>query len=343
MVASLRTLAGGSSKQTAPTHRASLPPSEAYSGCVTKDSKPPNPLIAGMELGGTKSVALIARGRRILKSARIPTGRPAETLTALGDLIAGWTARAGPIAALGVGSFGPLGLDPTRADYGRITSTPKPGWSNTDVLGALRARFDIPTGFDTDVAGAALAESLWGAAIGAGTVVYLTVGTGVGGGVLVGGRPVHGLVHPEMGHVRIRRAPGDDFAGVCPFHGDCLEGLASGPAIAARAGAPAETLAEDHPIWDLVADELAELTTTLILTLSPERLLLGGGVAGGKPFLMAKIRAATAVRLGGYVAGLSPARLARIIRAPGLGDRAGPLGAVALGLRAMQDFPQRSK
>jgi fructokinase len=173
--------------------------------------------------------------------------------------------------------------------------------------------------------------------VGRSVVVYLTVGTGIGGGVVIDGQPVHGLVHPEIGHLRVRRAVGDDFAGVCPFHGDCLEGLASGPAIAARSGAPAETLADDHPVWPRVAGELGEMAASLILTLSPQRILIGGGVGMGKPFLFPMIRAATLESLGGYVAGVTPYSLSRIIRQPALGDRAGPLGAIALGLAAMRN------
>ncbi len=294
------------------------------------------PLIAGVELGGTKGVALIARGETIIAQSRHSTGdAPEATLSALAGDIEGWTRIHGPIAALGIASFGPVGLDPARDDFGTITRTAKPGWSGARVLDAFARRFDIPIGFDTDVAGAALAERRWGAGQDKAVVVYITIGTGIGGGLVVDGRPVHGRVHPEMGHLRVRRAPGDDFAGVCPFHGDCAEGLASGPAIAARAGAPAETLPDDHWVWPRVAGELAELAFSLILTLSPERILIGGGVATGKPFLFPMIRAAVEARLGGYVAGLDGAALAEILRPPALGDRAGPLGAVALGAVAL--------
>ncbi len=294
-----------------------------------------SPLIAGVELGGTKGVALIARGRRILRRVRIPTTLPGETLAALSDQIAQWSDELGPLEGLGIASFGPLGLDAKRRDFGFITQTTKPGWSNLDLLGHFRARFEVPIGFDTDVGGAAIAETLWGAGVGQSVVVYVTVGTGIGGGIVVEGQPIHGSIHPEIGHLRVRRAPGDPFSGICAFHGDCLEGLASGPAIAARAGAPAETLGSDHRIWPTVAGALAEMVVSLILTLSPQRILIGGGVMTGKPFLFPMIRAATLVRLGGYVAGLTPTLLSRMVRPPGLGDRAGPLGAVALGLRAM--------
>jgi fructokinase len=295
------------------------------------------PLIAGIELGGTKGVALIARGRRILRSARVPTGEAAATLAALSDHLAAWSKELGPFDGLGIASFGPVGLHPARRDFGFITQTTKPGWSNVDVRGHFAERFAAPIGFDTDVAGAAMSETLWGAGLGQGVVVYVTVGTGIGGGVVIDGQPVHGRIHPELGHLRVRRAPGDHFPGACVFHGDCLEGLASGPAITARTGAPAETLGPGHPVWAEVADNLAEMATSLILTLSPDRILIGGGVATGKPFLFPMIRDATLAKLAGYVAGLTPANLGRIVRPPGLGDRAGPLGAVALGVRAMQE------
>jgi fructokinase len=303
---------------------------------VTRDP----PLVAGIELGGTKGVALIARGQRILRSARVATGKATATLTALSDHLAVWSAELGPFEGLGIASFGPVGLDPTRRDFGFITRTTKPGWSNVNVRGHFANRFAVPIGFDTDVAGAALSETLWGAGVGRHVVVYVTVGTGIGGGVVVDGQPLHGRVHPELGHLRIRRAPGDHFPGVCVFHGDCLEGLASGPAIAARAGTPAETLGPDHPVWAEVADSLAEMASSLILTLSPDRILIGGGVATGKPFLFPMIRAATLAKLAGYVAGLTPTILARIVRPPALGDHAGPLGAVALGVRAMRERAQ---
>jgi fructokinase len=299
---------------------------------VTDDA----PLIAGVELGGTKGVAILARGRTILRRTRVPTTGPGETLTALSDAIAGWALEIGPPAAIGIASFGPLGLDSRRRDFGLITRTTKPRWSNTDVLGHFRAAFDGPVGFDTDVAGAGLAESRWGAGRGRRVVIYVTVGTGIGGGVIVDGRPVHGRIHPEIGHLRVRRAPGDGFPGVCAFHGDCLEGLASGPAIAARAGAPAETLAQDHPAWAFAADALAEMCASLLLTLSPDLILIGGGVPMGKPFLFPMVRAATLARMGGYVAGLTERVLSRIVRPPALGEKAGPLGAIALGLEALR-------
>ena len=293
------------------------------------------PLVAGIELGGTKSVALIARGSTIVEQARFPTADPAATLDAIGDALARWHA-AEPFEAIGIGSFGPLGLDPARADFGTTTTTPKAGWAGTDVRSYFARRFDVPIGFDTDVAGAALAEGRWGAAIGCAVHVYLTIGTGIGGGVVVNGRPVHGLIHPEIGHIRTRLAAGDNFAGVCTFHGDCLEGLVSGPAIAARAGVPAGEIGPEDPVWESVAATLSELMAMLILTLSPERILIGGGVGMGQPQLLPMIRVGTVEILGGYVAGITVERLKEMIRAPELGALAGPLGAVALGYESLR-------
>ena len=193
-------------------------------------------LIAGVELGGTKCIAVTARGREIVSRAQWPTGDDAAaTLRTLADWLAA-AHREEPFAALGIASFGPICLDPASADYGRIINTPKPGWSGADVLGVLAGDLCVPVAIETDVAGAALAEGRWGASQGCPVHVYLTIGTGIGGGIVVDGKPLHGTFHPEMGHVRVRRAAGDPFTGVCPIHGDCLEGLAAGPAIAARVG-----------------------------------------------------------------------------------------------------------
>ncbi len=288
------------------------------------------PLIAGVELGGTKGVAVIARGTEIIATQRVPTTTPAKTLGALADWLREKQEET-PYVALGIASFGPLGLNPSRADYGFITATTKPDWSQTDVLGAFKSWFAGPIGFDTDVNGPALAEGRWGAAVGCTSHVYLTIGTGVGGGLVVNGAPVHGLVHPEMGHVRVRRVAGDAFAGACPFHGDCLEGLVSGPALAARTGMKGEELAQDHPVWANVAQEIAELLTTLILIASPQKILIGGGVGMGQSFLFPLIRDAVAARLKAYVAGLDREALDALIMPPALGAEAGPLGAIALG------------
>lgn len=295
-----------------------------------------DPLVAGVELGGTKSIAVVARGRTIVGQARWPTTTPDATLAAAGDWLAD-AVRDAPVAALGLASFGPLGLDPAGPDFGRVVNTPKPGWSGADVRGHFARRFAVPIGFDTDVAGAALAEGRWGAAQGCAVHVYLTVGTGVGAGIVIDGRAVHGRVHPEVGHVRTRRSPGDDFPGHCPVHGDCLEGLVAGPAIAARVGRSGEAITPDDPVWERVANELAELMNLLILTLSPERIVIGGGIVQNRPRLLPRVRARTSDLIGGYVAGLDARALERMIVAPGLGADAGPLGAVALALDAIRN------
>ena len=287
-------------------------------------------MIGGIELGGTKCIALVAQGSNILAQASFPTTTPAATLAEATD----WLAVQTPLARIGIASFGPLELDRAQAEYGRITRTTKPGWDGANVLGAVRAAFGVPVAIDTDVNGAALAEARWGGAAGCRVSVYLTIGTGIGGGVVIDGRTVHGLVHPEMGHVRVRRRAGDAFAGACVFHGDCLEGLASGPAIAARTGQGGAGLPADHPVWSDVADEIAELLTMLILTLGPQRIAIGGGVGQGQLHLLPLIRHAVVTRLGGYMPAVDAAALDAMIGQPALGDRAGPLGAIAVALSA---------
>ncbi len=244
--------------------------------------------------------------------------------------------RQAPLAAIGVASFGPVDLDPASPTYGHITTTPKPGWAGADVVGTLRTGLGLPVAFDTDVNAAALGEYRWGAARGADPCLYLTVGTGIGGGAIVHGRPLHGLIHPEMGHLRLPHdRVADPFPGVCPYHGDCFEGLASGPALLRRWGQPAETLPADHPAWALEARYIGLALANLICTLSPRRIVLGGGVmehAG----LLSLVRSEMQAALNGYVQ--ARALLTDIdsyIVAPGLGRRAGVLGAIALALSVL--------
>jgi fructokinase len=293
------------------------------------------PILAGIELGGTKSVALLARGNAVIDQHRLPTGDRVASLAALEDWLLAAAARHGAFASLGIASFGPLGLDPAKPDFGRITTTPKPGWSDTELLCRFSQRFGVPIGFDTDVNAAALAEGRWGAATDARLHVYITIGTGVGAGIVTNGRPVHGSLHSEIGHLRIRRRPGDTFAGICSFHGDCVEGLISGPAIARRAGADTTTLSADHPVWEAYVDDLAELLALLILTVSPDCILIGGGVGLGQSQHLPAIRVATEKRLGGYLPTLLPSLRANLLRAPSLGENAGPMGAIALAQDAL--------
>jgi fructokinase len=299
-------------------------------------------LFGGIEAGGTKFVCAVGTGPDDLRAeTRFPTTTPDETIGRALDFF-GEQAPGEGLAAIGIASFGPVDPDPGSPTYGHITSTPKSGWRDTDLLGRVRRALQIPSGFDTDVNGAALAERRWGAAQGLDTFVYLTVGTGIGGGAFAHGRPLHGLVHPEMGHLRIPHDRAADlFSGICPFHGDCLEGLASGPALEKRWGQSAETLPADHPAWSLQARYLALALANVVLVLSPQRIILGGGVMKEKQ-LFPMIRREIQTILNGYVQ--VPAILDDIdayVVPPALGDRAGVLGAIALAQDAFREPNQR--
>ncbi|OQW45984.1 MAG: fructokinase [Proteobacteria bacterium SG_bin6] len=291
-----------------------------------------DPLIAGVELGGTKIVCLLAYGpEAILDEVRLPTTTPAETLGAIEAVLDRWRG----FAAIGVASFGPLDIDRASPGWGSITVTTKPGWSQTDIARRLIARYTVPLGFHTDVVGAALAEAEWGAARGLADLAYVTVGTGVGAGLVAGGRPLDGLSHAELGHLRPPRLAGDDFPGACRFHGACVEGLASGPAIAARAGRPATELAPDDPSWAMAADALAQLAQALTLTGVPRRIVWGGGVMD-QPALLPLVRKRLAESLSGYLSLGALDDLHRYLVPAALGGRAGPLGAVLLGRQALE-------
>jgi fructokinase len=227
-------------------------------------------------------------------------------------------------------------VDRARADYGRIGTTPKPGWSGVDLRGTFARAFDLPIGFDTDVAGAALAEGRWGASQGYRDHVYLTIGTGIGGGIVAGGVPLHGAAHPEIGHIRVRNASASGFAGACPFHGDCLEGLVAGGSLAKRTGMKGEDIPPDHPVWAEVAQEIAELVAMLVLTTAPQRIVIGGGIGSGQPQLFPMIRAGVVKTLAGYGPISDAATIEALVVPPGLGADAGPLGAVALALDALK-------
>lgn len=282
---------------------------------------------AGVELGGTKCIAILARGPGdIVDECRIPTTTPEETLGRIEAALD----RFGSFRALGVASFGPVSIERRAADYGFITATPKPGWRNTDVAQRLQRRYGVPAGFHTDVTGAALGEGRWGAAVGLADYAYVTVGTGIGVGLIAGGKPVDGMTHGELGHVRPVRRAGDEWPGCCPFHGDCVEGLASGPAIAARAGRPAPELPADYPAWASVVHVLGQLLHVLVLTGVPRRIVLGGGVMTGNAHLFPRLRAALGESLGGYVQRPELDDLESYVVPAALGGNAGPLGAIAL-------------
>ena len=296
-------------------------------------------LYGAIEAGGTKFMCGVADAEaRWLATARIDTREPTETLREVLVFFQQATATHGPLTALGVGAFGPIELNPDAVDFGHLLATPKPGWSGVDLVGPLRAALACPVGLETDVTAAGLAEARWGAAQGlaSGSFVYLTVGTGIGGGVFVRGEPVRGLLHPEVGHIHVRRHPQDaGFAGVCAFHGDCLEGLASGPAILARCGKTASELAVDDPMWEVLGDYLGQLCATLFLITAPEKIVLGGGV-GLQPRLREETIEATRHYLGGYLRPETlPNELPTRIVAPMLGAQAGLLGAWRLAERAL--------
>jgi fructokinase len=290
-------------------------------------------LYGGIEAGGTKFVCAVGTGPYDIRAeVRFPTTTPDETIR---RAAAFFREQPEPVAAVGIGSFGPVDPDPASPTYGSITTTPKPGWAHTNVRTAITQALAVPVGFDTDVNVAALGEYRWGAAQGLDTFVYLTVGTGIGGGGMVGGKLMHGLVHPEMGHIRVPRRHDDGFEGSCPFHGDCLEGLAAGPAMEKRWQTGAENLGPDHPAWDLEAYYLAHALMSYICILSPQRIILGGGVMS-QPHLFPLIRRKVQEQLNGYVQ--SPALLEGIdgyILPPGLGNRAGVLGSIALAEQAL--------
>jgi fructokinase len=289
-------------------------------------------LFAGVELGGTKCICVMGSGPGDIRGyEEVPTLAPNETLDQIEAILDRWFCEYGSVKALGVASFGPLDLRATSAHYGHIVSTVKDGWSGTDVAGRLARRFRIPVGLETDVHGAALAERRWGVAKALDNFAYVTVGTGVGVGLIVAGRPVFGINHPEAGHIRVARLPGDSWPGRCRFHSDCVEGLASGPAIAARTGMPADRLPPDHSAWESVAFSLGQLLHTLVLTTAPKRILMGGGVMNGQPHLFNRIRSNLKSSLSGY---LQLDELERefdeYVGPPGFGPFAGPMGALAI-------------
>ena len=291
-------------------------------------------LLGSIEAGGTKWNCAVGTGPEdIHGETRIATTTPGETL----DAVVRFLSPHASMEAIGVASFGPVELRPDHYEYGHITSTPKPHWAGTDVVGTLTRAFHVPVGFDTDVNGAALGEGRWGAAQGLDTFAYLTVGTGIGGGAVVNGQVTHGLVHPEMGHVSVPRHPTDDFPGRCPFHGDCFEGMASGPAIIDRWGRSPSELTGDvrSQALEIEGHYIAEGLRSIVYTLAPQRIIVGGGVSkmeGLFPF----IRSALTASLAGYP-GLREHREGDFVVPPGLGDRSGIAGGFALAELALRD------
>lgn len=295
----------------------------------THGKSEPDHIVVGVELGGTKTIAVVGYGRTVIDRVVVPTTTPQATLHAVAIRLREWREAYRP-TAMGVAGFGPIALDSRHGARGSMLPNPKPGWSGADVLGPLLDAMPVPAALHTDVTAAAMAEGRWGAAQNLRDFVYVTIGTGIGMGVIANGQPISGRMHPEAGHMYIRRLPGDTFAGVCPFHGDCLEGLASGPAIAARAGARGDTLSTDDPIWKPVSHALAEALTVLLLTLSSERIVIGGGVTLGQPHLIEMVRAQVAENLAGYLPGVDRRAVNHMIVPALLGSDAGPIGALLL-------------
>ena len=292
----------------------------------------------GIEAGGTKFVCAVGTGPDDIRAEiRLPTESSEVTMGRVIDFFRGQQEQH-DIASIGVASFGPVDPDPDSRTFGHITNTPKPGWANTPVAPILRDAFDVPIGFDTDVNVAALGEHSWGAAQEVDTFVYLTIGTGIGGGGMVDGNLLHGLIHPEMGHIAIpHNWERDPFAGTCPFHGDCWEGLANGPALEERWGQAGESLPEGHEAWSLEAHYIALGVTSIMMILSPQMVVLGGGVME-QAHLFPLVHREVQSQLNGYIQ--SPAILEEIesyIVPPALGGRSGVLGAIALAQRALQD------
>lgn len=288
-------------------------------------------LYGAIEGGGTKFVCAVGRSAtEVHESVVVPTSDPDATLGACVDFFAAAERKFGPIGAMGFGCFGPLDLRIASSTHGHMLATPKPSWSHVNLLAPLRARFGVPIAIDTDVATAALAEWRLGGGRGFGSVAYVTVGTGIGADLAPRDKLTSRLMHPEMGHIGVRRDPRDTFAGVCPFHGDCLEGLANGPAIYARWGRNLADLPPQHEAWFIIGGYLGQLAVTMALMLSVERIIFGGGVMANG-LLLPHIRAAVAASLNGYFQPLSrTGALDRYITAPLLGDRAGIVGALLL-------------
>lgn len=286
--------------------------------------------IGAVEAGGTKFVCGIGDEQgRLLEKKSFPTGDPEPTVA---NVIQYFRDR--PVDAVGIGCFGPIGLNPEDSDYGYVTSTPKPGWAGFNFLGTLQSALGVPCRWDTDVNAAALGEATWGAAQGLSSCIYFTVGTGIGAGVFAEGACVHGLVHPEGGHMYVRRHPEDRFGGGCPYHGDCLEGLAAGPALERRWGKKGEALPPEHPAWAMEAYYIGQAVANAVLLLSPHKVILGGGVMK-QAQLFPMIRGEVAKSLNRYVPSkMIATHIDQYIVPPALGDEAGLRGALAIGLAA---------
>lgn len=294
-------------------------------------------LFGAIEAGGTKFICAIGDAKgQIYDRIRIPTNEPQETIIEVIDFLKK-THQNNLLAAIGISSFGPIDLNPKSPTYGYITTTAKPGWANFNMIGSIKDKFELPIGFDTDVNGAAIGEARWGGGQGLDSIIYWTVGTGIGAGGVLAGKMMHGLIHPEMGHIFVPHDKElDPFKGVCPFHSDCLEGLANGPALMERWGVKsAKDLPEDHPAWYLEATYLAYAMANCIVTISPQKIIIGGGVMK-KAGLLSKIQQQTQKLLNGYIKHeLILENIENYIVSPGLEENSGVCGAIALAEQAL--------
>ena len=292
-------------------------------------------LYGGIEAGGTKFVCAVASSpQTIVDETRFPTTTPVETIQQVCEFFVPYMDE---LQGIGLGSFGPVDVDPASPTYGYITTTPKPHWGNTNILGILQEKLNLPIAIDMDVVAAGLGEAKWGASMGFDPSLYLTIGTGIGGGYIVDSKPLRGLVSLEMGHIRIpHNLELDPFRGSCPYHEDCFEGLVSGPAIQARFGQRAETLSDADPFWDVEAGYIAHALANYVLTLAPRKIILGGGIMQ-KDFMFKKIRARVKSLLNGYLHHpMLIDHMDEYIVPPALGNRSGVLGAIALIMKSDQ-------
>lgn len=293
-------------------------------------------IIGGVEAGGTKfNCALANSPEHILERATIATTTPRQTLDAVIEFFRAGEQRHGRMKALGIASFGPLGLDPQTPTFGHIAQTPKAHWSHVPIVPRLREALQVPVAFETDVNGAALGEQRGGAAEGLSDFIYVTVGTGIGAGLVSAGRLVHGVSHPEIGHMLLARHPDDDYTGYCSFHGHCLEGLASGPALQERWGQNTQDLSEDHPAWQLQAYYLSAMCHNLTCLSAPQRIILGGGVMLKRSHLYDLTRLCLVQTAGGYFPWITQDTVSRYIVAPVHQGRSGEIGSLILAQRLL--------
>ena len=294
-------------------------------------------LYGALEAGGTKMVCAVGdENGKILEQVMVPTTTPEDTMPRLIEYFQGKK-----LQALGIACFGPIDLNMESETYGHILDTPKLPWRGYDIVGTMKQALNVPIGFDTDVNGSLLGEVTWGAARGLQDAIYITIGTGIGGGVLTNGKLLHGMLHPELGHMRLVPAKSDSYQGKCPYHGTCLEGLASGPAIEERWGAPAKELIDRAEVWELESDYIAQALSNLILTLSPQRIILGGGVMHQQK-LFPMIRSKVSNYLNGYIKTGELKDMDHYIIPAGLHDDQGIMGAIKLAMDAEKAYPESS-